>query len=90
MPSAVVAGNRPRQKSQRQRHRSRTHLAGTIFWLPKKEDLGNAGATADDDFEEGYYQHPVVILSAKAREGNVDVLIVRLLPPPPQSLYSCL
>lgn len=82
MPPAIAAGNRPRQKSQRQRRRSHIYPAGSIFWLPKREALSNNGATTDDDdVEEGYYQHPVVVLSGAPQDGNVVVLIVRFTLP---------
>ncbi|KAI0814549.1 hypothetical protein GGR55DRAFT_632259 [Xylaria sp. FL0064] len=47
-------------------------LAGCIKWLPKKDQL----VPNDLAIDEGCCQHPVVILSSRARDGRVEILII--------------
>ncbi|KAJ2995272.1 hypothetical protein NUW58_g1319 [Xylaria curta] len=50
----------------------REPLAGCIKWLPRKDEL----VPADASIDEGCCQHPVVILSTKAQNGRVEILII--------------
>ncbi|KAI1330031.1 hypothetical protein F5Y16DRAFT_364734 [Xylariaceae sp. FL0255] len=47
-------------------------LAGCIKWLPPKEKL----SAKYGDLDDGCYNHPVVILSNYAQDGNVVVLFI--------------
>ncbi|KAH9884345.1 hypothetical protein F4778DRAFT_763287 [Xylariomycetidae sp. FL2044] len=53
------------------RPKPRSHLAGCISWLPHRQDL-SMDAVAD----EGWYNHPVVILSPQPEDGKVIILML--------------
>ncbi|KAI1114018.1 hypothetical protein F5Y14DRAFT_451416 [Nemania sp. NC0429] len=50
-------------------------LAGLIQWLPRKGEFRETNSTIED----GSFDHPVVILSSKARNGMVEILILTSL-----------
>jgi hypothetical protein len=51
-------------------------LEGHILWLPKKEDIRPRKLVADLKFDDGCYNHPVVILSTDELNRTATVLLV--------------
>lgn len=58
-------------------HQNGDSLAGSILWLPKKDDIDQRLLTGTN-IDEGCFHHPVVILSTDSVEGNATVLIVSI------------
>ena len=57
------------------------HLAGQIMWLRRRDRIA-----VETNLEEGCYDHPVVILSPKPRDGGVVMLMVSYI----SILLSCI
>ena len=48
--------------------------AGTILWLPAKNEIANEHLDAAEIIEDGCFNHPVLILAVKP--GNEEVIIL--------------
>jgi hypothetical protein len=72
MPRSAAASGHNRPRRSTQLDLPTVSLAGSILWLPPNDEVGDLG------LEGGCYEHPVVVLSSKAQDGRVDILIVRL------------
>ncbi|KAI0602039.1 hypothetical protein F4775DRAFT_297015 [Biscogniauxia sp. FL1348] len=69
MPAVTVSKSRGRHHEPAS---TPTHLAGSIKWLPTKDAL----SSVPEGFDEGGFDHPVVILSPKSQGGKVIILIM--------------
>ncbi|KAI3327307.1 hypothetical protein HD806DRAFT_486693 [Xylariaceae sp. AK1471] len=73
MPRSAAASAHTRPRYNDQSDLPTASLAGSIRWLPSNNEVGDVG------LERGCYKHPVVVLSSKAQDGSVDILIVTSL-----------
>lgn len=73
--SSVTATSvrRPREPREIATPRPHQQLAGCILWLPPKPELRE---DCGSDVEADRCNHPVVILSPQAEDGNVVYLMV--------------
>lgn len=50
--------------------------AGSILWLPSRSDIATEYSSAIKDFDEGCFNHPVLVLATNSAKTEVVVLMV--------------
>ncbi|KAK4450453.1 hypothetical protein QBC34DRAFT_402731 [Podospora aff. communis PSN243] len=64
----------PRPRTRRRDRTQQTHLAGTILWLPSKDDV-----VVPTSLPPECHNHPVVVLSPRLVDKNVVILLLTSL-----------
>ena len=51
-------------------------MEGSIYWLPRKNDIEPSVLSNANEIDFGVFGHPVILFSTKSDQTNVEICVV--------------